>query len=99
MYYAIVANNSIVKSGKLNELFPNTSFPAIGPDEDFMAENNMVKVLENIDHNSSTHKMVFCEPYMLDGKVYRVESVEFSAEEKAKVNSALAEFEAMQEGN
>lgn len=99
MYYAAVEDGSVQRFGKLNELFPNTSFPVSGPDASFLADNNLVKVLESLEHNASTHKMVFCEPYILDGKVYRVELVEFSAEEKTKVQNALAEFEAMQGGN
>jgi hypothetical protein len=99
MHYAIVEDGGIKEHGPINSLFPNTSFPFSGPNESFMQENNMVSILEYIEHDSSTHKMVFCDPYILDNSVYRVQAVEFSNEEKVKVQNALSDFEALQEAN
>lgn len=96
MYYAILNGENVVSSGTLNTLFPNTSFPLVGPDDSFKEENNLVEVLETIDHNSETHKMVFCEPYFLNGSVYRVETVAFTSEEVASNSAAMSEFESIQ---
>jgi hypothetical protein len=97
VYYAILNGENVTRSGTLQTLFPNTSFPLTGPDDSFKEENNLVEVLETIEHNSDTHKMVFCDPYFLNGSVYRVESVEFTSEELESNLAAEEEFNSIQE--
>ena len=96
MYYAILNSETVERSGTLNTLFPNASFPLSGPNEDFKEENNLVEVLEYLEHDSEKQKMIFCDPYFLDGSVYRVELVDFTAQEKKSNTDAIKEFESLQ---
>lgn len=96
MYYAIVKNNAIENAGLLKDLFPTTSFPVEGPTEDFLSDNSIVKVLESIEHDSVTHKMVYCDPYLLDGKVYNVIAEAFTTAEKKENSAAVKAFNALQ---
>lgn len=97
MYYAILNSDTIERSGTLQTLFPNTSFPLTGPNEDFKEENNLVEVLEYLEHHSEKQKMIFCDPYFLDGSVYRVELVDFTSEELESNLAGIEEFESLQE--
>jgi hypothetical protein len=96
MYYAIVKDGSIEKFGTLVELFPTSGFPPTGPDQDFLDSNNMELALESIDHVSTTHKLVYCDPYILDNKVYCVVAQKFTKAEASENKDALAAFEALQ---
>ena len=96
MYYAILNSEIVERSGTLNTLFPNASFPLSGPDNDFKEENNLVEVLEYLEHDSEKQKMIFCDPYFLDGSVYRVELIDFTSQEKKSNKAGLKEFESLQ---
>lgn len=96
MYYAIVKANSIEKFGTLVDLFPTSGFPPTGPDQDFLNSNDMQVALEYIEHTATTHKLVYCDPYILDGKVYCVVAEKFSKAEALENKNALAAFDALQ---
>jgi hypothetical protein len=96
MYYAIVNSNTIEKFGTLVDLFPTAGFPPTGPDQEFLDANNMQAALEYIDHNSTTHKLVYCDPYILENKVYCVIAEKFTKAEALENKNALAAFEALQ---
>jgi hypothetical protein len=96
MYYAIVKDDKIEKFGQLNEVFPNVSFPFDGPNEEFLVENNAQRVLEIFEHDSAKNKLVYCDPYIKDGKVYMVEEKKFSKNELADIKKGLAELKELQ---
>lgn len=96
MYYAIIKANKIDKFGTLTDLFPTSGFPPTGPDKGFMKDNDMHVALEYIDHKSTTHKLVYCDPYILEDKVYCVIAEKFTKAEAAENKDALAAFEALQ---
>ena len=96
MYYAILDGETVKRSGTLNTLFPNASFPLSGPNDEFKEENDLVEVLEYLEHDSETQKMIFCDPYLLDGSVYRVELVDFTSEELESNLAGIEEFESLQ---
>jgi len=50
----------------------------------------------NLEHDSETQKMIFCDPYLLDGSVYRVELVDFTSEELESNLAGIEEFESLQ---
>lgn len=54
------------------EIFKGTSFPVTGVSDDFLAENNAVKVSVFLAHDRATEKLVACEPYIQDGFAYTV---------------------------
>jgi hypothetical protein len=63
------------------EVFKDTSFPASGISDSFLAENNAVKVSLFLPHDISTEKLVSCEPYVQDGFAYTVEVAPQTEEE------------------
>ena len=72
MKYAILDGTTVVKTGKLQTLFPNTSFPASGVPGDFLRENNMVEFLSTLPFTEPAQKLVAADPYVKEGKVYNV---------------------------
>ncbi len=91
--YAVVRNNEIVASGRLDHLFPNSSFPENEEYGSFLQENNVVRVINEIEYDSSTEKLVQCEPYLSAGKVYSVRVESISAEEQKEILEAHINFE------
>lgn len=83
MIVAIVNNGSIEQTGELSVLFPNVSFPASGPSDEWMAENNLVPVTYFKAYDAATQKLVSCEAYLEGGAVYAVNVESLSAEELA----------------
>ena len=72
MNIAKIENGNIVV-GDYKDLFPNTSFPISGPNDDFFTENGCLKVSVFKTHNRDTEMLFGCEPYEENGVVYTVE--------------------------
>jgi len=89
MFIAILTNPITV--GDYRELFPNTSFTANGPSDEFLAANNAKKVNLFKTHDRLTQKLVPCGPYD-DGEFVSLAQVEsMTAEEiQAAKDSAMA---------
>jgi hypothetical protein len=64
--------NGNITVGDYKELFPNTSFPVTGPDDNFFTENGCLKVSMFKEHDRATQMLVGCEPYEENGVVYTV---------------------------
>jgi hypothetical protein len=64
-------------------MFPNTSFPASGPSDAFLAEQDAVKVSMFRPYDRATQKLVSCEPVVENGWAYVVEVVDKTEEEVA----------------
>ena len=76
----------IFKNGQVahyKQMFPNTSFPASGPSDSFLASQGAVKVSMFRDHDRATQKLVSCEPVVENGFAYVVEVVDKTEEEIA----------------
>jgi hypothetical protein len=91
--YAIVRNNEIVASGRLDVLFPNSSFPENGEYGSFLEDNDVLEVIDNLEYNSSTQKLMQCEPYIEDNKVYSVRVENISSTEQKEILEAHIDFE------
>ncbi len=65
-------DNGNIVVGNYKELFPNTSFPITGPNDDFFTENNCLKVSQFKAHDRATEMLVGCNPYEENGIVYTV---------------------------
>jgi hypothetical protein len=65
-------DNGNITVGDYRELFPQTSFPITGPNDDFYTENGCLKVSMFKEHDRATQMLVGCEPYLEDGVVYTV---------------------------
>lgn len=72
MLVAIYKDNTIVSIGDHVTLFPETSFPANGPDIEFLSLNSAFPVETWKEHNPLTQKLEFVTPYFADGKIYSV---------------------------
>jgi len=64
--------NGSITVGDYRELFPQTSFPVTGPNDDFYAENSCLKVSIFKEHDRATQMLVGCDPYEENGVVYTV---------------------------
>ena len=78
----INADNEIEEVGELKALFPNTSFPAQGPNLDWYAENNVMSVTVGLPFDPATQKQEHVDAYISDGVVYTVRLVNLTDEEK-----------------
>lgn len=65
--------NGTITVGHYRDLFPNTSFPLTGPNDDFFTENGCLKVSIFKEHDRATQMLVGCDPYVENGMVYTVE--------------------------
>lgn len=65
--------NGTITVGHYRDLFPNTSFPLTGPNDDFFTENSCLKVSIFKEHDRNTEMLVGCEAYVENGIVYTVE--------------------------
>ena len=91
MKYAIIENTggipTVKSTGRIKELFPNTSFTATGPNADFLTENNVVELVETLTYTSPTQKLVSVEPYLDGGKVYNVRVESTTTDEQSALNT------------
>ena len=71
MDIAKIENGNIVV-GDYKELFPNTSFPVTGPNDDFFTENGCLKVSIFKEHDRASQMLVGCDPYIENDVVYTV---------------------------
>lgn len=72
MIVAVVKNDTIEQTGDLSVLFPSVSFPAAGPEPEWMAENGIVPVTYFKPHDAAAEKLVSTEPYLEGDEVYAV---------------------------
>jgi len=91
----------IYKDGQVahyKEIFRNTSFSAFGPSDEFLADNNAVKVNVFKDHDRATQKLVPADPYIEDGWCYTVTVADKTEEEiSADVAAKAAQIRAQRD--
>lgn len=90
MQIAIIENNAVARVGDYRELFPNTSFPASGPDDGFLADNNAKRVTLFKAHDRDTQRLEACDPYDDGEFVCAVQVVDLNADELAAITAAKA---------
>ena len=88
----------VYKDGRVahyKDLFKNTSFPAFGPSDEFLASAGVYKVSVFRPYDRATQKLVPCDPVVEDGFAYVV-AVEDKTEEEiaADVASKAAQVRA-----
>ena len=88
----------VFKDGRVapyKTMFPNTSFPASGPSDEFLASAGAYKVSVFRPYDRATQKLVPCDPVVEDGFAYVVQVVDKTAEEiAADVASKAAQVRA-----
>ena len=88
MFVAIVTDGQIANTGKLKDLFPNTSFPADGPNDEWLTENNVKVIVSYKTHDRDSQKLEVVEPYLDGDAVYDVNVVDLTADEISAATSA-----------
>lgn len=82
MKYAIIDGTNVKNTGTIQQLFPNTSFSIGGPNADFLTENNVVELVENLSYTTPTQKLSNVDAYVQDGKAYNVRVENTTVEEQ-----------------
>jgi hypothetical protein len=83
----------VYKDGQVahyKQIFSQVSFPASGPSDEFLAEQDAYKVNVFIDHDRATQKLVPAEPYIEDGWAYTVTVADKTEDEIAADTDARA---------
>jgi len=65
-------DNGNITVGDYRYLFPDTSFPVTGPNDDFYTENGCLKVSVFKEHDRASQMLVGCDPYIENDVVYTV---------------------------
>lgn len=95
MQIAIVENGAVTRVGDYRDLFPNTSFTASGPTDEWLAQNNAKKVNLFKPYDALTQKLVSAQPYVDGDFVSVVQVADMTAEEvQAAKDSAMANLRA-----
>lgn len=81
MRIAKIFDGQIVQLDELSVMFPSTSFTELGPNDDFLIENNCMRVVDDIAFDSNTQKIIEVSPYVLMGAVYTRMAVLLTPEE------------------
>lgn len=90
MEIAIVTNGKIAAIGDCRALFPTAIFAVGGPSPEWMQENGCFPVSVFKPFNRDTEALVACDPYIEDGKVFRVR-VEALPDDIAAANKRRAQ--------
>lgn len=72
MNIALIDGTTVLEVGDYRTIFPQTSFTAAGPSDEFLAENNAKKVNVFLPYNPATQKLAACPPYVEGEWVYTV---------------------------
>jgi hypothetical protein len=75
MKIAIVQDDVVTQIGEYQFVFPNTSFPSTGPNDDFFVENSAKKVSLFKPYDRTIEKLVPVDPYV-DGEFVYVVAVQ-----------------------
>lgn len=95
MFVAKVVDGQITDTGNLADMYPNTSFPANGASDEWMANNQIKMVKKWREHDRDTQKLVNVTPYLDGSEVYDIEVQDLTAEEiQAKADAETAKKEA-----
>lgn len=87
MQIAKIESNNI-SIADYRAIFPQTSFPPSGPSDEFLAENDCMKVSVFKAHDSATEKLVQCDPYIDGNFVYTCRVEPLTNEEMVAVAEA-----------
>ena len=103
MRLARLNGDTVVEVSDIKTLFPNVSFPSLGPDATWLLDNSCAKV-GTLSCDSATQTIQNSDPYLLDGVVYTrrvtdLTSAELDAEaatrNRATRNGLLADTDYM----
>lgn len=97
MLIAKIENGEVIDISDYQSMFPNTSFPASGPDDEFMIANSCMYVNVYLPYDPTTQKLIPATPYIQINDpehplnwVYTVEVAELTPEEIQEMHDAQA---------
>lgn len=88
MNYAILDGATVKQTGSIKTLFPNTSFPKSGPNSQFLTDNSVVELIENLSYSSPSEKLSKVDAYVDSGKAYSVKVESTTSDEVTALNTA-----------
>ena len=88
MKIARLDGSTVGEIAEHKSLFPNTSFPASGPNVDWLAANSCAEVVVFLAYDSATQKNEGVDPYLSGGKVYTRRVTDMTSDERAAVVTA-----------
>ena len=72
MLIAKVKDGQVINVSDYRDMFPNTSFPASGPDAEFLEANSCMTVTVWKAYNQLTEKLASVAPYIEENTVYTI---------------------------
>jgi len=90
MLIAQIENGLVADIADYRSMFPDTSFPASGISQEFLADNSCLGVTVWLPHDQLTQKLVPSEPYIQDEQVYTVAVEELTDDEKLSLEATIA---------
>lgn len=75
MLIAKVENEKVIDIADMRSMFPDTSFPDTGPNDEWFTENSCMKLNLSAPYDYATEQLEPCEPYIVDGIVYTNKAV------------------------
>ena len=86
MLIAKVEDGQVINVSDYRDMFPNTSFPASGPDAEFLEANSCMMVTVWKTYNQLTEKLASVAPYIEENTVYTI-AVEPLTPEEIEANT------------
>ena len=87
MNYAIIDGTTVKNTGTIQQLFPNTSFSAAGPNADFLTANNVVELVQTLSYTTPTQKLTTVDAYVDSGKAYTVKVESTTTDEQTELTN------------
>ena len=81
MLIAKVEDGQVINVSDYRDMFPNTSFPASGPDAEFLEANSCMTVTVWKAYNQLTEKLAAVAPYIEENTVYTIAVESLTASE------------------
>ena len=86
MLIAKIEDGQVINVSDYRDMFPNTSFPASGPDAEFLEANSCMTVTVWKAYDQLTEKLVSVVPYIEGNTVYTI-AVETLTPEEIEANT------------
>ena len=87
MKYAVIDGTTVKNTGTIQELFPNTSFSGRTPNASFLADNNVVELVETLSYTTPAQKLSVVDAYVNGGKVYNVKVESTTTDEQTALST------------
>ena len=90
MLIAKLKDGQVIDVSDYQSMFPDTSFPSSGPNQQFMDENNCMYVNVYLPYDSTTQCLISSPPYIMGDWVYTVRVDDLTPEQIAEIHASDA---------